>query len=156
MPDLTYPSSLFPARPSFTVTTADGWSAHAIEGAEFAVSRDGDEDGFTPVMTVHIQRAPGACPIEDIAPSFVEGVSGLPGAVILSQEFRQVLNAPGFQFEATFTGPEGRTLFQAIHLAAVEQGAWTDIVSFVACATSGQYEETISEVRDMLDSIAAA
>lgn len=154
MSAVTYPSSLFPARPAFTVTPADGWDPQIVEGTEFALTRTTENgEGFAPTLTVNIYRVPGTSPIGDIAPTFIEGVAGLPNAAIYRQEACEVLGGPGASFEATFTGPGSLALFQLVRLAAVEHGSWTDIVSFIGCGEVAQADDLVSEIRGMLDSI---
>ena len=153
---VSYPSELFPAPPTVSLTVPDAWSALPLPEVVVAVATEHAADEFRPTVVVAVSRNPTDFTLEVALAAIAEKLIGLT-------EREEVVNVPteiaGFaaqRVEVTFSDPRVGTIAQAVTFVLVPNGPVVDLVQITGSCSAGQIEATFGEIRGILSSAIVA
>lgn len=152
MPHAAFPSADFPAHPSITLDTPDGWAPRVVAGTVIAVAEDRGADAFSPNVIVGLTRVPAGHTLDEAAAAITTQVAQLAEVAPVDTATVDFAGRDWWVTEFAYASAAAGTVVQVVAVTVIENGPVADVVRVTGTASPADYETSLPAIRQIVSS----
>lgn len=150
MPRAAFPSEDFPAYPSVSLDTPDGWQPRTIAGTLLAVVDDRGADAFSPNVIVGITRTPAGHSLDDAIAAIKGQAAQLPDVAPIDAAKVDLEGREWWVTEFAYASAAAGTIVQVVAVTVVDNGPACDVIRVTGTASPADYETSLPVIRQIV------